>query len=296
MNQPKTALVLSGGGSLGAVQVGMLYALTRAGLHFDMVVGSSVGALNGAFYAANPTLQGVEDLAALWKSLRKQDIFPISWMTSLRALLTHRDYLVEATALRALIRRSLRIRDFGEARTPLHVIATDALSGEEVIMSSGPLEDALLASTAIPVVFPHVVIEGRHLVDGGIANNTPIACAVRLGAERVIVLPTGVPCDAPAPPKGMAAKAMHSLNLISMRQLDRDIERYSEHAAITIVDPLCPIDVSVFNFSETENLMKRTANQAWSWVQNGGLDRPGPLHLPIAHNHHSDSELWCGTQ
>jgi NTE family protein len=294
MEQSKTALVLSGGGSLGAVQVGMLFALMRAGLQFDMVVGSSVGALNGAYFAANPTLQGVEDLAGLWRSLRKQDIFPISWKTGLHALLTRRDYLVDATALRSLIRRSLSIREFGETRIPLHVMATDALSGAEVLLSSGPLEDALLASTAIPVVFPPVVIEGRHLVDGGIASNTPIACAIRLGAKRVIVLPTGVPCDAPAPPKGMAAKALHSLNLMSMRQLDRDIDRYSEQAAIAVVDPLCPLEVSVFNFSETDALMKRAANKAWNWVQGGGLDRPGPLHLPIAHNHHVDVELNCG--
>lgn len=296
MSQEKTALVLSGGGSLGAVQVGMLFALMKTNQHIDMVVGSSVGALNGAYFASNPTQEGVENLAKLWLSIRKEDIFPISWLSGLLALLRRQDHLVDPTALRALIRRALSVSTIEETRIPLHVAATDVMSGGEVLLSSGSIEDALLASAAIPVVFPHVVINGRHLVDGGVANNTPIAGAVRLGAERIIVLPTGVPCDAPEPPKSMAGKALHSLNLMSMRQLDRDIERYSERVKITVVDPLCPLDVSAFNFSQTETLIQRAANHAWGWIQAGGLDRAGPLLLPLAHNHHVDVDLTCGAQ
>ncbi len=295
MNREKTALVFSGGGSLGAVQVGMLFALIKADLQVDMIVGSSVGALNGAYFASNPTQEGVEGLAKLWLSLRKHDIFPISWLSGLLALLKHQDYLVDASALRTLIHRALSFTQIEDAKVPLHVVATDALSGSEVLLSSGSLEEALLASAAIPVIFPHVVIDGRHLVDGGVANNTPIASAVRLGAERIIVLPTGVPCDSPEPPRGMAAKALHSLNLMSMRQLDHDIERYATQAKIIVVEPLCPLDVSVFDFSQTEALIKRAANHAWDWIQTGGLERVGVLRFPVAHNHHVETELTCGT-
>ena len=74
--RPKTALVLAGGGSFGAIQAGMLHSLATHGIAADMVVGSSVGALNGAYYAGNPTLEGIEHLEAIWRGLRRRDVFP----------------------------------------------------------------------------------------------------------------------------------------------------------------------------------------------------------------------------
>jgi NTE family protein len=285
MTGKKTALVLSGGGSLGAVQVGMLHALSRAGFMPDVVIGASVGALNGAFFACDPTPSGVERLADLWRSLRRKDIFPLTMVAGLTALLFGRDHLIEPSGLRTIANRALGIRRIEQARIPLHIVATDVLSGEEVLFSSGDVETALMASTAIPVVFPSVKAGGRYLVDGAVSNNTPIAGAVACGAERIVVLPTGTSCAMQQPPGSMPALALHALNLQNMRQLDRDVARYSEQVCVTIVPPLCPLSASVFDFSQTGSLIERAAVQTSTWLAAGGLDSTGPLHVPLAHHH-----------
>ncbi len=286
MGTGKTALVLSGGGSLGAVQAGMLQALSGAGIVPDMVIGASVGALNAACYAEDPTPAGAERLAGIWRGLHRRDIFPLTWVAGLRALLMKRDHLVEAQGLQALIRRVLRIRRFEEARVPLHVVATDIMNGHAVTLSSGEIEPALLASTAVPVIFPQVTLDGHHLVDGGVADNTPIASAAALGAERIIVLPTGMTCAMTEPPRSMTALALHAISLQSMRQLDIDVERFAARARIVIVPPLCPLAVSVFDFTQTPALIERAARQTRGWLDRGGLDRTGPLHVPLAHHDH----------
>jgi len=285
MARKRTALVLSGGGSLGAVQVGMLHALSRADFMPDVVIGASVGALNGAFFACDPTPSGVERLADLWRSLRRKDIFPLTLLAGLTALLFGRDHLIEPFGLRALAHRALEIQRIEQARIPLHIVATDVLSGEEMLLSSGDIESALMASTAIPVVFPCVELGGHYLVDGAVSNNTPIAGAVACGAEHIVVLPTGTSCAMQEPPRSMPALALHALNLQNMRQLDRDVGRYTEHVRITIVPPLCPLSASVFDFSQTDLLIQRAATQTRDWLAAGGMEATGPLHVPLAHHH-----------
>lgn len=285
MGSAKTAFVLSGGGSLGAVQVGMLRSLCRAGIVPDRIIGTSVGALNAASFADDPTLAGVERLAALWRSLRRGDVFPLSVFAGLKALLCKRDHLAEANALLDIVQHALRLQRIEEARIPLHITATDVLSGGEIVLSSGAIDTALMASTAIPLVFPHVRIDGRYLVDGGVGDNTPIACAVALGSQRILVLPTGMSCALPEPPRNLVALALHVMSLQSMRQLDRDIQRFADRARITIVPPLCPLAVSVFDFSHTAELIERAARQTEDWLAQGGLDRSGALHVLLAHHH-----------
>lgn len=276
-------MVLSGGGSLGAVQAGMLLALARSGVTVDLIVGASVGALNGAFYADDPTPAGAARLVDLWQGLQRRDVFPLTLWAGLKALVFGRDHLVEPAALADIVCRSLRMRRIEDARVPLHVVATDILSGEDVLLSHGEVTSALLASTAIPVVFPPVALEGRQLVDGGVSNNTPITNAIALGAERILVLPTGTSCALTAPPSNMAALALHVLGLQNMRQLDRDIAQHAGDARITVVPPLCPLDVSVFDFSHTAELIERAVDQTRAWIGSGGLATSGPLHVPLAH-------------
>lgn len=280
----RTAFVLSGGGSLGAIQVGMLQALASAGLRPDFIVGASVGALNGAFFAQDPSAGGADRLAALWCSLRRRDVFPLTLLAGVKALLFGRDHLVEANALQAIVHRGLQARQFSELALPLHIVTTDVLGGQEVLLSSGPLDTALLASTAIPVVFPAVDVQGQLLIDGGVSSNTPIASAVALGARRIIVLPTGMSCALDAPPRNMAALALHILSLLSMRQLDRDIAIYSGQVRITTVPPLCPLALSALDFSQTASLIRRIRAQTGQWLAQGGLQRTGPLHVPLAHH------------
>ncbi|BFN28226.1 NTE family protein RssA [Pseudomonas sp. SCT] len=280
-----TALVLAGGGSLGAVQVGMLQALIEAGVRFDMVVGSSVGAINGAYFATQPNSAGVAALGKIWSGLRKPDVFPFSLSDSLAGLLRNRSHLLQPVALTRLIRRALTIRRIEEAVLPLHIVTTDLLSGAEVILSSGDAEQALLASTAIPLVFPAVRWNERILVDGSVCSNTPIAGAVALGATCIVVLPTGFACACDEAPKGLIALALHTLNLMSMRQLARDADLFAAHASIHVVAPLCPLSISVFDFGRTDELLQRARAQTLAWLEAGGLDQPGLPESLQAHHH-----------
>ncbi|MGE7957319.1 patatin-like phospholipase family protein [Pseudomonas sp. NPDC089530] len=285
MHPTKTALVLAGGGSLGAVQVGMLRALLEKQVAFDLVVGASVGALNGAYFAARPTARGVAELADFWRGLHKADVFPFSFIDALSSLLKRRGCLLPSSALANLVRRALPVTRIEDTELPLHIVTTNLLTGAEELLSSGSVEQALLASAAIPLVFPWVQIGDKLLVDGGVASNTPIAAAVSLGATRVIVVPTGFGCACPRPPTGLIALALHTLNLMSMRQLVRDIELYSPQAAIHVVTPLCPLGISVFDFSQTDQLLHRAHQQTLAWVEEGGLRRTGVPGALQAHTH-----------
>src|SRR4051812_5680621 len=177
-----TAFVLSGGASLGAVQVGMLLALAEEDVRPDLIVGTSVGAVNGAWIAANPDREGIASLAELWRSLTRAGVFPTRLLTGLLGFLGRQGNLVPDSALRHLIDEHLRFRRLEDAPIPFHLVATDVLSGEDVRLSRGDGFDAILASAAIPAVFPLVHIDGRDLIDGGVVNNTRISHAVALGA------------------------------------------------------------------------------------------------------------------
>ena len=186
-----TAFVLAGGGSIGAVQVGMLRELLAHGVKPDLVVGSSVGAINGAYLAGDPSLEGVQRLESIWRGLRRRDIFPITWR-SMAAAVGRRGSLADPGSLRRLLETHLPYRELQRARIPLHVVATDILGGALVKLSSGPAVDAVLASCAIPGAFPPVRVGEHHLVDGAVASNTPIRVALSrtdLASAEVIFLP-----------------------------------------------------------------------------------------------------------
>jgi len=120
----RTAFVFAGGGSFGAIQVGMLHSLASRGIAADMVVGSSVDAQNGAYYAGNPTIEGIQRLDTIWRGLRRSDVFPLTWRTIL-GFLFRRDFLVTSDALRQLVDENLGYRNLADAKLPVHVVATD---------------------------------------------------------------------------------------------------------------------------------------------------------------------------
>jgi len=155
-----TAFVMSGGGSLGAVQVGMLQALTARGVAPDLLVGTSAGALNAAFVAGHgASRESLDDLEAVWSRLRRRDVFPLQPARLGAAALGRAPSLFPNCALRCLIRENLAFDRLEDAAIPVHVVATDVGSGQEVLLSEGDPVDAILASSAIPAVFPSVRIE-----------------------------------------------------------------------------------------------------------------------------------------
>jgi NTE family protein len=279
-----TAFVLAGGGSLGAVEVGMLRALLEHGERPDFVVGASAGAINGACFAADPTLAGVARMQATWCALKREHIFPMG-PGSLLALLRRRDYLVGSHGLRRLLQAHVPYRHLEEAPLPIHVVATELVSGDEVVISRGPAIEAVLASAAIPGVFPSVSIAGRELVDGGVANNTPISAAIHLGAQRVLVLPTGFACALKRVPTTIIGKALHSLSHLVARQLVHDIARFRDRVALHVVPPLCPVNVSPYDYGGSAGLIDRAAQGTRDWIASGGLASNGEPRMLVEHAH-----------
>ncbi len=171
---PKVAFVLSGGGNQGIAQVGQLRALVEAGIRPDVIVGCSVGALNGAALAYAPNLTGVARLANVWCSLTGNEVFPGSRLSRAWNVVRRGTHLFTSDGLQLVIREATPARSFADLTIPLRVIAADLDSGEEVVFARGPLEPALLASAALPGVFPIVAHDRRRLVDGGIIDSVPL--------------------------------------------------------------------------------------------------------------------------
>ncbi len=270
---------MAGGGSIGAVQVGMLRELVAQGLKPDLVVGSSVGAINGAYFAGAPSAEGVRALEAIWRGLQRRQVFPVS-VRSLGGALLRRGAPVDPAGLRRLLEAHLPYRSLEHAQLPLHVVATDLLEGALTRLSSGPAVDAVLASCAIPGAFPPVCIGSRALVDGAVASNTPIRVAIELGAQRVIVLPSGYACALDGPPRGAVATALHAITLLIAHQLVRDLEECAGKVELVTVPPLCPLAVSPYDFSRAGELIERAAEQTRLWLERGGLHKqriPGAL-------------------
>lgn len=281
-----TAFVFAGGGSLGAVQVGMLKALAGGSPAPDFVVGASVGALNAAYYAASPDADGIAGLERIWMRLTRMDVFPFTILGTALCLLGRRDHLAFPHRLRALIESELSCPRLEDTVLPCHVVATDALDGTEVTLSSGDAAEALLASAAIPAVFPAVTIGGRVLIDGGIASNTPISAAFALGATRVVVLPTGLPCALREPPRGAIAIALHALNLLSMRQLLADVDRFAGRCELAVVPPLCPLATNTYDFSHSAELIGRAEAETRRWLREGGLEGQRDPRWPLLPHRH----------
>jgi len=279
----RTAFVFAGGGSLGAIQVGMLRELMRHGLNADFVVGSSVGALNAAYYAGAPNAAGVDKLGRIWCGLQRNDVFPVTLRGLLR-FASGEGHLIDPSNLRMLIKRHVPFINLEDASIPVHVIATN-LGGVVVCLSSGPAVDRILASAAIPAAFPSVRIDNQYLIDGAIGSNTAILTAAKLGATRIIVLPTGFACDLREPPKGATARALHAITLLIANQIVRDLKELAGKVEISIVPSLCPLDVSPYDFSHAGQLIERAAGITQQWIEAGGLSRsdiPGSL-LPHSH-------------
>jgi NTE family protein len=279
-DSPYTAFVLSGGGSLGAMQAGMLEALYERGVIPDLLVATSAGALNAAFVASRPqTVDTARELGRVWRDLEREDVFPVSMSALIGGVCGRRDHLVPDRGLRQLVGRHIRFDDLADAAIPLHVVAFDLSQGEEVVLSAGPAEEAIVAAASIPGVFPPVTIGDRQLVDGGVMNNTPISHAVALGAERVYVLPT---YDANRRlahvPRGALDAALHGLSLLVDRQLAWDIERFSRAAELIVLPARNATNVQPASFEHAGRLIAEALEAARALLE----PRAAHRHLRLA--------------
>lgn len=254
--RPTTAFVLSGGASLGALQVGMLHALYERGIVPDLLVATSVGALNAAFIASRPqTVATARELGRVWRNLQREDIFPVSMSALVGGCCGQRNHLVPNRGLRRLLRRYLEFEELAGAAIPLHLVAFELIEGRELLLSEGPAADAIMAAAAIPGVFPPVEIAEQWLIDGGVVNDTPISHAVELGAERIYVLPTRYPeSRRRRPPRGALDTALYGLGSLIDARLQSDIARYSAEVELIVLPAGKSAGVEPTSFEHADHL------------------------------------------
>jgi NTE family protein len=185
------AYVLGGGGVLGAAEVGMLRALLERGIKPDLVVGTSIGAVNGAAVAADPAETAIQRLVEVWASPATKEIYGDSYARQLRRFAS-RSHLHSPAPLRRMLNRTLgEETTFGDLPVPFQCCAASIERAAEHWFSTGPLVPAVLASSAVPGLLPPVVIDGEHYIDGGVVNSIPVGRAVELGATTIFVLQVG---------------------------------------------------------------------------------------------------------
>lgn len=256
--------VFTGGGALGAAQVGMVRTLLRAGIVPDAIVGCSVGALNGAFLAADPTVDQVTDLEQRWRHLRQGDVFPGGAVTKLRKILGRDDHLFDPGPLRHIVTTWLPYTCLDEAAVPIRVVTTNLDQGRTVVHGSGPAADVLMASAAIPGAFPPVrLADGDWHVDGGVTCLNPVAVALDFEPRRVWVL------DVAGDGAGRFAQGMNAFDLF---QLGFALSMRAQSHHIHLTDPRVQVlstanhpaarGLSVVNFTRTAELIDAGADVA----------------------------------
>ena len=196
-----TAFLLGGGGHLGAHQVGMLRALLERGIVPDLVVGTSIGAINGAAIAADPTVEAAGRLQAMWTSFEHGNVFGGSVLGRLGTLARTRTHLHDNAGLRGLLVEALPVERIEDTPVRFECVAASVEAAAEHWFAAGPIVDAVLASSAVPGVLPPVELHGEHFLDGGIVNSIPVGRAVELGADRIYVMHVGRVDRPLAPPR-----------------------------------------------------------------------------------------------
>ncbi len=247
--------VLGGGGALGAVQVGMLRALLERGIRPDLVTGTSVGSFNGAVLASNPDT-ALERLDRFWRSSRRQDLFPLR---GLRPILhwrrTHQSFYPNDGLIRAIRAVLDDFPTIESLRLPYGAVAIDVVSGAPILFRSGSLESALLASAAIPGLFPPVQREGRLYYDGGLGNNVPMRDAVAMGAQSLVVLDTTSPTADLAAPTGLMDLFSYVTEVYARQMIVRDLAELS-HIPILYPPSPAPGSMSSLDLDHTIELLE----------------------------------------
>ncbi len=263
------AFVLSGGASHGALQVGMAMALADDGITPDLISGTSVGAINGAWLAGGGA---PENLGAIWRDLTRRDLFPTRLVRGFRAFIGRAPSFFPSTGLRRVLERHLPFERLEDADLPITVIATDELTGAEVRLTEGSAVEAITASASIPALLPAVEIGGRRLVDGAVVNNTPITVAIEAGATEVWVLTTGFGCALDEPPGTAFGSAIHAVGLMVQRRLVLELAAADYPVPVHVVPAPCPLDISPIDFSRSELLIERGLDVTRNWLDAGQPD------------------------
>jgi NTE family protein len=234
----------------------MLRALVEHGIHPHHTVGCSVGAINGAAFALDPTVRGVDRLEGIWRDLDSREVVGRASIRSAVALARRGQGLNDHGGLRALIERVLEGRRFADLRVPFECVATDVREAAEHWFASGDLVDAVLASSSVPVLFPPVEIGGEWYLDGGILKDVPLPRAVEWGATTIYVLGTGrlaQPWNAPKRPLGMAFQASW---IARKHRFQQDLAAVPDHVTVHLLpDGEPPAPMRIHDLSRTATII-----------------------------------------
>jgi NTE family protein len=224
----KVAFVLGGGGRLGACEVGMLRALLEKNIVPDLIVGTSIGAMNGAAVAVSPEIATIDRLEEIWTTLDKNEVFSGGVLSGAANLVRTRTSLQSNGPLRRLIEQMLPAKTFADLQVPFQCVAASVERAAEHWFSEGSLVDAILASTAVPGILPPVKLDGEHFIDGGIVNSIPVSRAVDLGATEIYVLHVGRIERPLTAPKNPWQVGMVAFEVARRHRFARDMESLPE--------------------------------------------------------------------
>ena len=260
--QQRTAFVLGGGGLLGSSEVGMLKALVEAGIRADLVLGTSVGAINGAYYAADPAPVAVTALERLWKDVAADDVLSGSTIRRVTTLARTRTHAHAQGPLRALLHRQLGDVAVEDLEIPFQCVAASIERAAEHWFDRGPVVDAVLASSAVPGMLPPVEIDGEHFLDGGLVHSIPVGRAVALGATRVYVLQVGRIERPLEPPRRPWDVAVVAFEIARRHRFAADMAAVPADVAVHVLptgDPDLPrpTDLSALRYRDTSRVVAR---------------------------------------
>jgi len=266
-----TALVLAGGSTRGAIQIGMLQVLAEHGFVPDRVYGSSVGAINGAGFAADPTREGVERMARIWLDLRRDDVYRTGRLHGPWLYLQQREGVYANSGLREIIEKGFPYERLEDAVLPLEVVATSLADGGERWFTSGPATEAILASAAMPAIFPPVEIDGEKYIDGGVVDNVPIQRAIDSGATRIVILLCSPPVVTPAPARRPVESMVNALLISIHARFVRDMARLPEGVEVILCVGPEGATRDFDDFSTTAHLIALGRAEASEIVRRYGL-------------------------
>jgi NTE family protein len=231
----EVAFVLGGGGVLGAHEVGMLRALAKHEIRPDIVLGTSIGAVNGAFFAADPTAEGVNRLSELWNGSNNRDLFGGVFLRRISTLARTGTHLQSLDELRERLREALPVQRVEDLQIPFQCVAASIERAAEHWFESGSLPDVVLASCAVPGILPPVRIGDEHFIDGGIVNSIPVSRAVTLGARRIYVLQVGRLETPLRPPRRPWEVGLVAFEVARRHRFAGDIDSLPEHVELHVM-------------------------------------------------------------
>jgi NTE family protein len=263
-----TAFVLSSGASRGAAQAGMLRALAEHGVRPDVIVGCSIGAINGAAMAQDPTLSGVARIEHLWRTTDARAIVPRGLRPTLA--LARRSEAVDAGRnVHAFLHRCLTAATFEELPVPFHCVATDVARSDEAWFDRGPLVAAVLASASIPAMFPSVRIDGGRYLDGAVVNDVPVRRAVEAGARTLYVLEVGGLSRAWREPTRPVRSAIEAYWIARRHRYRRELASLPAEVTVHHLPAGDPVPRRFSDFRDSGELIDRAHAAAAAYLAKG---------------------------